>query len=394
MGIRKLRAAMTTAAAAAITGLAISVPASASPAGPVTGLHYTSNGNWSSSGAYEPGQLGFNLADVGASWELAYLPAGVKALVWLGDCGGATTSFQSQVQPFIGSPQVWGFYLMDEPSPSSCPAADLQAESDWIHTNDPGAKTFIIEQNLSASYSPNYMGDYTPANSDIDYYGLDPYPCRDDTYPVPLNGCNYNYITLDVNAAEAAGIPQAAIVPVYQAFGGGTWTDDGSGTYLLPTAAQEQQILSTWAGLIPSPAFDYAYSWGVQNNDTALSDAPASLQQVFATANGNSGGTSQAPAVTTNAASGVTSSGATLNGSVNSEGQSTTYQFDYGTTTSYGSSVPSPAGSAGSGTGAVNESASLTGLRPGTTYHYRIEATNATGTTYGSDQTFTTARHR
>jgi hypothetical protein len=107
------------------------------------------------------------------------------------------------------------------------------------------------------------------------------------------------------------------------------------------------------------------------------------------------GGTGQAPAVTTNAASGVFSSGATLNGSVNPEGQSTTYKFDYGTSTSYGSSVPSPAGSAGSGTSTVNESATLNGLRSGTTYHYRIEATNATGTTNGPDQTFTTARrHR
>ena len=273
---------MIGTAAAAITSLAISAPATVASAAPVTALHYTANGNISSSGAYLPGVLGFNLADISASWVLRYLPAGVKALVWLGDCAGATSSFQSQVNPFLGSTKVWGFYLMDEPGPSWCPASSLKAESDWIHTNDPGAKTFIIEQNQSASYSPNYMGDYTPTNSDIDYYGLDPYPCRNDTYPVPLNGCNYTYITLDVNAAEAAGIPQADIVPVYQAFGGGSYVDDGSGTYLLPTAAQEQQIMATWAGLIPSPAFDYAYSWGVQNGDTALSNAPASLQQVFA----------------------------------------------------------------------------------------------------------------
>jgi phosphodiesterase/alkaline phosphatase D-like protein len=90
------------------------------------------------------------------------------------------------------------------------------------------------------------------------------------------------------------------------------------------------------------------------------------------------------------AASRVTSSGATVGGSVNPVGRAATYQFDYGTSTSYGSSVPSPAGSAGSGTSAVTESASLTGLRPGTTYHYRIEATNATGTTDGPDRTVTT----
>ena len=254
-------------------------------AAPVTGLHYAPNGDISGSGAYLPGALGFNLADISASWVLAYLPKGVKALVWLGDCGGVTSSFQSQIHPFLGSSQVWGFYLMDEPSPSSCPAASLKAESDWIHANDPGAKSFIIEQNLSASYHPNYTGGYTPGNSDIDYYGLDPYPCRNDTYPVLLDGCNFNYITLAVTAAENAGIPQADIVPVYQAFGGGSYTDDGNGTYLLPPAAQEQQILSTWSGLTPSPAFDYAYSWGVQNGDTALSDAPASLQQVFAANN-------------------------------------------------------------------------------------------------------------
>lgn len=103
------------------------------------------------------------------------------------------------------------------------------------------------------------------------------------------------------------------------------------------------------------------------------------------------GSGAQAPVVVTQAATGVTSSAATLNGTVNPESQSTTYQFDYGTTTSYGTSVPSPAGSAGSGSTAVSESSSLTGLTASTVYHYRIEATNATGTSYGSDQQFTTS---
>lgn len=109
------------------------------------------------------------------------------------------------------------------------------------------------------------------------------------------------------------------------------------------------------------------------------------------TATVGGGGGQQAPAVTTNAATNVTGSGATLNGTVNPEGASTTYQFDYGTTASYGSSVPVPAGSAGAGSSAVNESATLSGLQPSTTYHYRIKATNSAGTSFGSDQTFTTA---
>jgi hypothetical protein len=39
----------------------------------------------------------------------------------------------------------------------------------------------------------------------------------------------------------------------------------------------------------------------------------------------------------------------------------------------------------------VNENFALTGLTASTTYHYRIEATNATGTTFGADQQFTTS---
>lgn len=103
---------------------------------------------------------------------------------------------------------------------------------------------------------------------------------------------------------------------------------------------------------------------------------------------GGSGGGQQAPAVTTGSATSVTSTGATLNGSVNPEGADASYKFDWGTTSSYGNSTA--AGDAGSGSSSVNESATLTGLQPSTTYHYRIESTNSGGTGYGSDQTFTT----
>jgi hypothetical protein len=63
-----------------------------------------------------------------------------------------------------------------------------------------------------------------------------------------------------VSAAESQGIPLADIVPVYQAFGGG-----GFSSWILPTAAQEQIIISIWGSLVPIPAFDYAYSWSVQS---------------------------------------------------------------------------------------------------------------------------------
>ena len=71
------------------------------------------------------------------------------------------------------------------------------------------------------------------------------------------------------------------------------------------------------------------------------------------------------------------------NGLVNPEGLSTTYLVQYGTSTSYGSSTrPS---SAGQGSAYVAVSATLANLKSSTTYHYRIVATDAAGTTYGND---------
>ena len=95
------------------------------------------------------------------------------------------------------------------------------------------------------------------------------------------------------------------------------------------------------------------------------------------------------PTATTSAASSVASTSATLNGSVNANGSSTTVTFEYGTTTSYGSSVTATQSPA-TGSTTTSVSANLTGLSGCTTYHYRVKAVNACGTVYGSDQTFTT----
>ena len=93
--------------------------------------------------------------------------------------------------------------------------------------------------------------------------------------------------------------------------------------------------------------------------------------------------------VTTTAASSVTSTSATLNGTVNPNGASTTVTFEYGTTTSYGSTITATQ-SPLTGTTSQSVSASITGLTPGTIYHFRAKATNSVGTSYGTDVTFTT----
>ncbi|MDA8441213.1 MAG: cell wall-binding repeat-containing protein [Peptococcaceae bacterium] len=95
------------------------------------------------------------------------------------------------------------------------------------------------------------------------------------------------------------------------------------------------------------------------------------------------------PAVTTNTATNITSSGATLNGTINANGDSTTVTFDYGTSTSYGSTTPASL-SPVTGSTDTTVSAVITGLLPNTTYHYRVEGVNSGGTTDGLDETFTT----
>jgi hypothetical protein len=97
-----------------------------------------------------------------------------------------------------------------------------------------------------------------------------------------------------------------------------------------------------------------------------------------------------APVVSTGNATAITSTSATLHGTVNPEGQATSYYFEYGTTTSYGSQTPtSPAGS---GAADVSVSAPVSALAPQTTYHYRVVAINASGTTLGGDVSFTTPK--
>jgi hypothetical protein len=96
------------------------------------------------------------------------------------------------------------------------------------------------------------------------------------------------------------------------------------------------------------------------------------------------------PVVETGAASSDEDS-AELNGTITTLGGQTTYHFEYGPTTDYGNSAPA-------GTEAIagnlrtprTFTKEVKGLQPGTTYHYRLVATNAAGTTAGADRTFTT----
>jgi streptogramin lyase len=96
------------------------------------------------------------------------------------------------------------------------------------------------------------------------------------------------------------------------------------------------------------------------------------------------------PTVTTGTASAVDQTVATLSATVGPNGSATTYHFDLGSTTDYGSQWPGSDAPVGSDDSAHALTLDLVGLDPGATYHYRVVGTSAAGVTYGADQSFTT----
>jgi hypothetical protein len=95
-----------------------------------------------------------------------------------------------------------------------------------------------------------------------------------------------------------------------------------------------------------------------------------------------------APTIAAGTVSGLATTGATINATVDPGFSATTVQAFVGTTTA--NEVPGAMQSAGVGTSPVNVSLPLSALTPGTLYHYRVVASNALGTVATTDQTFTT----
>lgn len=97
-----------------------------------------------------------------------------------------------------------------------------------------------------------------------------------------------------------------------------------------------------------------------------------------------------APDVTTEPPTDRTTEGAVLRGNVNPNGIQTSYHFEYGPTSGYGSRTPSYEGVVGAGRQPSAVHQALSGLAPGTIVHYRLVARNAVGETAGTDQVFVT----
>jgi hypothetical protein len=136
------------------------------------------------------------------------------------------------------------------------------------------------------------------------------------------------------------------------------------------------KVTATATGLIPITEYHFRLVAGNANGQVEGDDA------AFTSPLGP-------PAVESESIADVTAESATLQAQVDPGGSETTYHFEYGTSEAYGQSTPesSPIGSGGSG---VPVAVNIQGLRPASTYHYRVVARNALGQTDGADSTFMT----
>ena len=181
-------------------------------------------------------RYGFNLADVGADrTTIDGLPAGVRALVWVGDydktaCGWeiSDAKLATLLRPLDGDPKVAGFYIADEaddamPPFGKCPdtPGQVRSRSALVHSLVPAAFTYEV-----VTEPANFAALATAT----DMMGADPYPCLVD------KPCDMTMVPRYVAALEAAKVPR--YWGVLQGF--------SDPTRRLPTPAELQATIDQW----------------------------------------------------------------------------------------------------------------------------------------------------
>lgn len=180
---------------------------------------------------------GYNLVDLGPDRAaIDALPAGQRALVWIGGYSLADCAFdlpdagvRQALAGLAGDPKVAGYYLADEADDAlpayggHCPdvAAQVKERSRLVHELAPGVFTYEVVTE---------PGNFAAFARATDVLGADPYPC--------LRGhpCDWTQIPAYIAALDAAHVP--VYWALLQAFGDGKWR--------APTAAELARMIGQW----------------------------------------------------------------------------------------------------------------------------------------------------
>lgn len=165
----------------------------------------------------------------------------------------------------------------------------------------------------------------------------------------------------------------------------GTNGNLGNTTALISVGSGSSNVPVSSAISSLEPATTYYYRVNAQNQFGTMNGAILTFRTSGPAA-------SVAPIVTTQVASPVARTTATVRGTVNPSNAQTTYWFEYSTDQSLGSSLvkTTPQRSAGTGTNTVSVEANISGLQSGITYYYRTVAQNSAGTVRGNSLFFKT----
>lgn len=178
--------------------------------------------------------------------------------------------------------------------------------------------------------------------------------------------------------------PQGLATQVFFEYGTTALLGSTTPAQPLPAGARVADVAAPISGLRANGTYHYRI--------VATNAAGTARGEIVSFAAGTVGGLlipTDAPTTTTGEVAALGAGQVTVRGQVNARGGSTLVHVEYGLTTAYGHTTP--AQGVGNAVGAIQVVVTLSGLRPGMAYHYRVVAANSAGTTPGANATFTTA---
>lgn len=307
-------------------------------------------------------------------------------------------------EPVSGMPGVYQllFRITDTPAGALSGVAGLAVDSgngDIYLSSGQGGNGVVDEFGSTGVYLGRLRG--TPAGSFGGAEGLAVDPVSHHLFVGDFRGAEGGVVDVfgpDLVIPDAVSEPATGVQPTSAALHG---TVNPSGVLVSdchfeygPTAAYGQSVPCAQS---PAEIASGNAPVAVSANLTGLTAGTVYHYRLVASnahnVNGPSVGQDRlvgAPQIDSSSAGAEAQTKATLEGQVNPDGVDTTYRFEYGTSTAYGTSVPVPDGDIGAGESDVPLNAELTGLPAGVTYHYRLVAANVAGTVQSADGTFTT----